>query len=106
MCSEHFIKLVFVVFADIDECVEAGHGQVCGYGAQCINQPQGFTCVCPPGYSGDPTRFCSPAQVKCVTHSDCVANEQCVQPGECVCPPPYFTDATDANKCKSEYFIH
>lgn len=84
---------------DVDECVE---GQPCGYGAQCVNRAQGFQCVCPPGYGGDPHRFCSPSQVRCVTDGDCTANEKCVQPGECVCPPPYFTDATDNNKCKSE----
>lgn len=74
----------------------------CGYGAECINQPKGYKCVCPNGYSGDPQRLCSPNQVRCVSDSDCTTNEKCVQPGECVCPPPYFTDARDSNKCKSK----
>lgn len=93
-------KWTCVCFSDIDECVE--NGQVCGYGAQCVNEEQGYKCVCPAGYSGDPQRFCSPSQVRCISDNDCTANEKCVQPGECVCPPPYFTDATDGNKCKSE----
>lgn len=78
-------------------------GQVCGYGAECINEYGSFKCKCPDGYSGDPQVICSPVHIVCISDSDCPTNEKCVQPGECVCPPPYFTDSKDSNKCKSEY---
>lgn len=85
---------------DINECLESRH--MCSYGAECINQPGSHQCVCPLGTSGDPYHgVCSPNQVRCVADNDCLANEKCVQPGECVCPPPFFTDALDNNKCKS-----
>lgn len=85
---------------DINECLENRH--MCSYGAECVNQPGAHQCVCPLGTSGDPYHgVCSPNQVRCVADNDCLANEKCVQPGECVCPPPFFTDALDSNKCKS-----
>ncbi|KAK3931322.1 Fibrillin-1, partial [Frankliniella fusca] len=88
------------VCQDINECLENKH--MCSYGAECVNQPGAHQCVCPLGTSGDPYHgVCSPNQVRCVADTDCLANEKCVQPGECVCPPPFFTDALDANKCKS-----
>lgn len=88
---------------DIDECVEGR--QVCGYGAECINRLGSHECRCPPGQSGDPYNgVCTLDQVRCVADSDCSSNEKCVQPGECVCPPPFFTDPHDDNKCKSKSF--
>ncbi|CAG2055426.1 unnamed protein product, partial [Timema podura] len=85
---------------DINECTEGRH--VCGYGAECINKLGAHECKCPRGYSGDPYNgVCSPDQVRCVSDGDCSSNEKCVQPGECVCPPPFFSDPLDANKCKS-----
>lgn len=90
---------------DINECEEGR--QVCGYGAECINRPGSHDCVCPRGYTGDPYNgVCSPSRVKCVNDGDCSPNEKCVQPGECVCPPPFFTDQVDGNKCKSMYRLH
>lgn len=90
---------------DVNECEEGR--QVCGYGAECINRPGSHDCVCPRGYTGDPYNgVCSPNRVKCVNDGDCSPNEKCVQPGECVCPPPFFTDQVDGNKCKSMYRIH
>lgn len=75
---------------------------MCGYGALCVNRPGSHECVCPRGYTGDPyNSVCSPNRVKCVNDGDCSPNEKCVQPGECVCPPPFFTDPLDGNKCKS-----
>lgn len=85
---------------DINECTEGR--QVCGYGAECINRPGSYECVCPHGYGGDPYNgLCSPAQKRCTSDNECKANEKCVQPGECVCPPPFYTDALDGNHCKN-----
>lgn len=85
---------------DVNECTE--NQQVCGYGAECVNKPGTYECHCPRGYGGDPYNgLCSPAQKRCISDNECAANEKCVQPGECVCPPPFFTDPLDDNKCKS-----
>lgn len=86
---------------DVNECVERD-SQVCAFGAECINIPGSFTCACPEGYNGDPYHgLCAPAQRKCAADKECSTNEKCVQPGECVCPPPFFLDPYDNNKCKS-----
>lgn len=85
---------------DVNECIEGQH--VCGYGAECINKPGGYECACPIGYGGDPYHgLCAPPQRRCASDRECGLNEKCVQPGECVCPPPYFLDTSDGNKCKS-----
>ncbi|ROT61478.1 hypothetical protein C7M84_020730 [Penaeus vannamei] len=89
---------------DVDECVaRLPNGRLpCGPGAECYNQVGGFECRCPPDSSGDAyTTGCSKAQEKCSSDSDCLVNERCVQPGKCVCPPPYFVDNQDNNRCKS-----
>lgn len=36
---------------DVDECVENQH--FCGFGAECVNRPGSYECLCPPGYDGD-----------------------------------------------------
>lgn len=85
---------------DINECAE--QAQICGFGAECFNQPGTYECACPNGYSGDPYNgLCSPAQKKCLSDKECPENERCVQPGECACSPPYFIDPQDKNICKS-----
>lgn len=85
---------------DVNECTE-GH-KACGYGAECINLPGSFECHCPHGYSGDPYNgLCAPSQKRCISDNECSVNEKCVQPGECICPPPYFSDPLDNNKCKN-----
>lgn len=99
-CPKGFKQAPEGTCGDINECME--QQQTCGYGAQCINRPGSFECHCPEGYSGDAYNgLCSPAQRKCANDKECPENERCVQPGECVCPPPYFTDMLDENKCKS-----
>lgn len=85
---------------DVDECVE--RQSPCGYGAECINTQGSFNCICPQGYSGDPYHgLCAPAQRRCSSDKECLTNEKCVQPGECICPPPFFLDPSDGNKCKN-----
>ena len=85
---------------DVDECAESV--QTCAFGATCINLLGRFDCVCPDGLTGDAFKGgCSPSQTRCVGDGECTTNERCVQPGECVCPPPYYTDTQDGNKCKS-----
>lgn len=99
-CPKGFKSLLDGTCEDINECME--QQQTCGYGALCVNQPGFYECNCPEGYGGDPYNgLCSPAQKKCLSDKECPENERCVQPGECVCPPPYFTDISDDNKCKS-----
>lgn len=85
---------------DVDECSEGQHS--CGFGAVCINAPGTYKCECPPGYSGDPYHGqCAAPQRRCAADRECGSNEKCVQPGECVCPPPFFLDTLDNNRCKS-----
>ncbi len=85
---------------DVNECAE--DAQACAFGAECLNRPGRFDCVCPEGLTGDPYKGgCSPSQQRCVADSECSTNEKCVQPGECICPPPFYTDTQDGNRCKS-----
>ena len=57
------------MFVDINECEEGK--QVCGYGAECVNKPGKYECICPRGYTGDPyNSVCSPSRVKCVNDGD------------------------------------
>ncbi len=63
-----------------------------------ISLYQFFICT----YIGDPYNgACTPSQVRCASDGQCRTNEKCIQPGECICPPPFFTDSGDNNKCKS-----
>ncbi|CAH1986493.1 unnamed protein product [Acanthoscelides obtectus] len=99
-CPKGFRTLPDGSCKDVDECAE--QPQACGYGAECRNIPGSYECHCPIGYGGEPYNgICAPAQKKCMGDKQCSPNEKCIQPGECVCPPPYFTDAEDGNKCKS-----
>ncbi|RZC36342.1 EGF CA domain containing protein [Asbolus verrucosus] len=96
-CPKGFKTALDGSCTDINECIEGQ--QVCGYGAECVNSIGSYECHCPRGYSGEPYNgLCSPAQKRCISDSECSANERCVQPGECVCPPPFFTDPQDNNK--------
>lgn len=85
---------------DVDECAEGQH--FCGFGAECINKPGTYECLCPMGYDGDAYHGqCSAPQRRCAADKECGTNEKCVQPGECVCPPPFFLDTSDRMKCKN-----
>uniref|UniRef100_A0A2M4DS15 Putative nidogen n=1 Tax=Anopheles darlingi TaxID=43151 RepID=A0A2M4DS15_ANODA len=100
-CPKGFRTLANGHCEDIDECAEQQH-QACGYDALCRNTIGGHECRCPLGYSGDPYHgLCALAQKRCTADRECGTNERCVQPGECVCPPPYYMDAYDGNRCKS-----
>ena len=91
--------------SDVDECSEptTDGRPPCGVGADCINLVGSFECACPEGSSGNPYTGCIANKVQCGRDSDCGQNEKCVQPGQCVCPPPYYSDTEDGNKCKSKY---
>ncbi|XP_064459913.1 uncharacterized protein LOC135370150 isoform X1 [Ornithodoros turicata] len=44
---------------DVNECdVNHGPSGLCGQGAICSNTPGSYRCSCPPGFTGDPFRFC------------------------------------------------
>ncbi|XP_038215243.1 fibrillin-1-like [Zerene cesonia] len=105
-CPAGFVQTAAGACEDINECTL--DQPACGFGAECVNTVGSFTCKCPPGYGTDPVSgHCSLNQKRCISDSDCFANEKCVQPGNCVCPPPFYLDITDGQKCKSpcERFI-
>lgn len=84
--------------ADIDECEI---GNACGTGSLCTNTDGGYTCTCPPGFTGDP-------KVACVDVDECAppppgvkATPVCGRsaicdnlPGsfKCQCPPGFKGD--------------
>ena len=45
-----FYKKSKILFSqvDVDECAS----RPCYNGASCVDQPQGYTCECPPGFTG------------------------------------------------------
>ncbi|CAG0881855.1 unnamed protein product [Darwinula stevensoni] len=102
-CPKGYQTLPDGTCQDINECRFSNGQRVCGFGADCVNLPGSYECLCPPGSRGDPYQgVCSlAARIECQRDTDCGANERCVQPGECICPPPFFVDTTDGNKCKS-----
>lgn len=99
-CPAGFSQTMDGSCEDINECT-AGQ-PVCGIGAMCINTIGSFVCKCPSGYGQDiTTGHCSLNQKRCISDSDCFSNEKCIEPGQCVCPPPFYLDVTDGQKCKS-----
>lgn len=99
-CPKGFKTLSDGSCQDIDECSKSL--QACGYGAECLNTVGSYECRCPPGYGGDAYNgICAPSQKRCLGDSECGVNEKCVQPGECICPPPFYADIQDNNKCKN-----
>jgi hypothetical protein len=56
----------------------------CGTNAECRQQGQAVTCICPADYIGDPYSACRP---ECVLNDDCPREQSCVR-GKCVNPCP------------------
>ena len=56
----------------------------CGTNAECRQQGQAVTCVCPPDYVGDPYSACRP---ECVLNTDCSRDKSCFR-NKCVDPCP------------------
>ena len=54
----------------------------CGTNAQCRQQGQAVSCICPPDYVGDPYSACRP---ECVLNDDCPRDQSCVR-NKCVNP--------------------
>lgn len=99
-CPVGFIQTAEGACEDINECTT---GQpACGFDAECINTIGSYICKCPSGYSQDSiSGHCTLIKKRCISDSDCFPNEKCIQPGQCVCPPPFYLDVTDGQKCKS-----
>ena len=103
-CPRGFTMLPDNSCQDINECelLSPSNNPPCAIGAECYNRVGTFECKCPPGTSGDAYQSgCSVNKVQCSKDTDCGPNEKCIQPGKCSCPPPYFVDNLDDNKCKS-----
>lgn len=103
-CPKGFTTLSDGSCQDINECSQRKpDGSLpCGVNANCFNSIGSYECICPPGTSGDPFVIgCAVDKVQCSRDGDCGENEKCVQPGKCICPPPYYIDNQDFNKCKS-----
>ena len=56
----------------------------CGTNAECRQQGQAVSCICPADYIGDPYSACRP---ECVLNDDCPREQSCVR-GKCVDPCP------------------
>ena len=54
----------------------------CGTNAQCRQQGQAVSCICPADYIGDPYSACRP---ECVLNDDCPRDQSCVR-NKCVNP--------------------
>lgn len=103
-CRKGYTTLEDSTCQDINECLERKpDGSLpCGVNAHCYNEIGSYTCSCPPGTTGDPyLTGCYMDKIQCSSDGDCNENERCVQPGKCICPPPYFVDNKDNNRCKS-----
>lgn len=76
-------------FVDIDECDKVnGPSGRCAANAICTNTPGGFSCQCPPGFSGNGHKQCLDVN-ECAQKGACGLGAVCVnQPGghTCQCP--------------------
>ncbi|CAB4059875.1 unnamed protein product [Lepeophtheirus salmonis] len=85
---------------DIDECSQST-GPVCGIGATCDNLSGAYSCLCPPGTTGDPyNNACVTLRSVCTSDSACSRNEKCVD-AQCLCLPPFFADTRHGSECRS-----
>lgn len=78
--------------ADIDECEL---GDACGADSLCTNTEGGFSCECPPGFSGDAKIACLDIDECTSTKDICGRNANCANlPGtfRCECPSGFQGD--------------
>lgn len=99
---------------DVNECDDShGPSGLCGQGAVCSNVPGSHHCYCPPGFTGDPFRYCEDIDEcsrKFGPYGQCGTSAVCVNTlgsFSCSCKPGYTGDArescTDIDECSQEY---
>lgn len=99
---------------DINEC-EVSHGPsgLCGVGAICTNVPGSYHCYCPPGFTGEPFKYCEDVNEcdilfgsngQCGTRAICTNS---IGSFSCSCPPGYTGNGRvkcqDINECSQAY---
>ncbi|XP_050313522.1 fibrillin-2-like [Anthonomus grandis grandis] len=85
----------------VDECML--RPTICGHG-KCVDQPEGYDCICDPGYRKGKSQVCE--DINECNEGKCL-NGRCINtPGgfNCICPPgfdvsPDGTMCTDHNEC-------
>ncbi|UYV71427.1 dp [Cordylochernes scorpioides] len=99
---------------DINECdISHGPSGLCGQGAICTNVPGSYHCYCPPGFTGDPFRYCEDIN-ECDRRfgptGQCGESAVCVNSlgsFTCTCPKGYSGNGRvkcyDINECSQAY---
>ncbi|XP_022241755.1 fibropellin-1-like [Limulus polyphemus] len=102
------------IYLDVNECSNShGPSGLCGQGAICTNALGSYQCVCPPGFTGDPFRYCEDideCDAKYGMSGQCGDRSMCensLGSYSCSCYPGYTGNARlrcqDINEC-SEVF--
>lgn len=99
---------------DINEC-DGSHGPsgLCGQGALCSNVPGSHHCYCPPGFTGDPFRYCEDID-ECSRryglYGQCGNNAVCentMGSFQCSCPAGYTgnprDECLDVDECSETF---
>ncbi|XP_062854371.1 protein crumbs homolog 2b [Trichomycterus rosablanca] len=86
---------------DIDECQELP----CSNGGSCVNKVGGYTCICPPEYSGPLCQWTFPPLL-CGVDVQCGSQGVCMNGpwgANCTCSPGYIGDRCeiDIDECES-----
>jgi len=81
----------------VNECADATHD--CQTNAQCTDTPNGFTCACKAGYSGNGDT-CSSLQACGATPSLCGTGASCIGGTVCQCNAGYVGDGLTCTKLK------
>ena len=99
---------------DVNEC-DPTHGPsgLCGQGALCTNVASSHHCYCPPGFTGDPFRYCEDIDEcsrrfglygSCGTGAVC---ENTIGSFTCSCKPGFtgspLVNCTDVDECSSNF---